>query len=399
MVEHNKKIAIVVQRCGLNILAGAELYALKLAIALAEKNANVEIHTSMSDDYINWNNHLNQEEWIPTSGKPLLIKRYPVEHTRKRILFGIVRRVNFKLNKYLNNFYLLFSSLLDFIFLKSQGPWCPSLWKYLNENENEYSLIIVKSYLYSPNHYSLLKTSSSIKKLFIVTAHEEPEFKLNFVNKSLNKSDILGFVSQAEKKLCYRIWPNSNKKPSLQLPPGFDTKEVSEIPISHEINEIINKKFFIYIGRIDKNKNIEFIFNHAPENCFIVFAGDLKIEFPKDPRFKYIGRITEFEKKFLLQKALALVIASRLEAYSIITAESIYNNCLVLALKGCEPIDELIENYGGLSLNEIDFTPKLTEIWENKFDKNSIQIKSNKIKEEKTWESNAIKILNIFKDK
>jgi glycosyltransferase involved in cell wall biosynthesis len=253
--------------------------------------------------------------------------------------------------------------------------------------------------LYSPNHYSLLKTSSSIKKLFIVTAHEEPEFKLNFVNKSLNKSDILGFVSQAEKKLCHKIWPNSNTKPSLQLPPGFDTNEAFEIPIRHEIKKVIDKKFFIYIGRIDKNKNIEFIFNHAPKNCFIVFAGDLKIEFPKDPRFKYIGRITEFEKKFLLQKALALVIASRLEAYSIITSESIYNNCLVLALKGCEPIDELIENYGGLSLNEIDFTPKLTEIWENKFDKNSIQIKSNKIKEEKTWESNAIKILNIFKDK
>ncbi|WP_397599439.1 glycosyltransferase [Silvanigrella sp.] len=399
MIENNKKIAIVVQRCGPEILAGAEVYALKLAIALAEKNANVEIHTSMSDDYINWNNHLNQEEWIPTSGKSLLIKRYPVEHNRKRILFGLVKRINFKLNKYLNKFYILFSSFLDFIFLKSQGPWCPSLWKYLKENEYEYSLIIVKSYLYSPNHYSLLKTSSSVKKLFIVTAHEEPEFKLNFVYKSLNKSDILGFVSQAEKKLCHKIWPISNKKPSILLPPGIDTTDINEDSLSHEIKEITNKKFFIYIGRIDKNKNIEFIFNHTPKNCFIVFAGDLKIEFPNDPRFKYIGRITEFEKKLLLKKALALVITSRLEAYSIITAESIFHNCLVLALKGCEPIDELIENYGGLSLNELEFNQKMAEIWENKFDKNSIQIKSTKIKEEKTWESNAIKILNILKDK
>ena len=49
MIENNKKIAIVVQRCGPEILAGAEVYALKLAIALAEKNANVEIFLSLHE--------------------------------------------------------------------------------------------------------------------------------------------------------------------------------------------------------------------------------------------------------------------------------------------------------------------------------------------------------------
>ena len=350
----------------------------------------------MSDDYINWNNNLKKEEQVETKGKPFLIKRYPVSHNRLRYPFALIKRINFFLCKHFNKIYLLLSPILDYLFLKNQGPWCPKLWKYLQENENKYSLLVVKSYLYSPNYYSLEKTSINIKKLFIVTGHEEPEFKLNFVNKSINNSSILGFVSIAEKNLCNKIWSNSKQKISLLLPPGIDMNETIDSEVRTEIAEISKKKFFIYLGRIDKHKNVDFIFNQAPDNCFIVFAGDLKCDIPQDPRFCYVGKISEAEKKLLLQNALALLIASRLEAYSIVTAESIYNNCLVLALKGCDPVDELIQNYGGLSCSESDFKRLMTEIWENKLKKSQIKIESEKIKNEKSWENNADIILELI---
>ena len=200
-----------------------------------------------------------------------------------------------------------------------------------------------------------MNVKNKIKTLFIVTAHNEPEFKLNFVCKSLLNSTVLGFVSQAEKNLCYEIWPHTKNKPFLILPPGITPYEEKNEFLRKEIEQLSQKKYFIYLGRIDKNKNVDFIFNNTPNDCLVLFAGDLKYEIPNDPRFHYVGKISETEKKLLLQNALALVIASRLEAYSIVTAEAIYYSCLVLALKGCQPIDELISCYGGISCNETDF--------------------------------------------
>lgn len=395
-MTNDKKIAIIVQRCGENIIAGAELYAFHLAKALAEKKLNVEIFTSKSDDYINWNNHLQDEEWIQTKGKPFLIKRFPVLHGRFKIFFAIIKRINFFLSQKFNKTYKKFSPLLDYLFLKAQGPWCPSLWNNLQKNSEDYSLIIIKSYLYPPNYYSLMNASKKTKTLLIITAHDEPEFKLNFVFKSLLNSAILGFVSQAEKDLCHKIWTYSKDKPSLFLPPGINQNVPTSDIIREQIQEISKKKYFIFIGRIEKKKNIEFIFNITPKDCLVVFAGDLKYEFPKDPRFLYVGRISELEKNTLLQKALALIIASRFEAYSIITAEAIYQNCLVLALKGCEPVDELINQYGGVSCNDSDFKQTMLEIWEGKFIGINKPPQKEKIMQERSWESNANKIINIL---
>ena len=397
-MSKDKKIAIVVQRCGENIVAGAEVYAFHFAKVLAEKGINVEILTSKSDDYINWNNNLQDEEWIQTSGKPFLIKRYPVLHGRFKIVFAIIKRVNFFLCKNFNKTYQKLSTFLDYIFLKSQGPWCPSLWKTLQKNTDDYSLIIVKSYLYSPNYYSILNLPKKTKTLFIVTAHDEPEFKLNFVSKSLSKSTMLGFVSNAEKQFCNKTWSHTRNKDYMILPPGINQQTKKSGMIKKEIQDLSEKKYFICLGRIDKNKNVDFIFNHTPNECLVVFAGDLKYEIPSDPRFLYLGRISELEKETLLQKALALIIVSRLEAYSIVTAEAIYYGCLVLALKGCDPIDELINQYGGISCNAPDFKNMMLEIWEDRYTKTNCMPQKEKIAKEKSWDCNAFKIIEIIND-
>ncbi len=392
-----KKIAIIVQRCGQQIQAGAEVYAFNLAKALAESGMTVEVLTSQSDDYIYWNNNLPQNEEFKTTGKSFIIKRFPVLHTRQRILFGIIKRISYIVNKVNKKIYQLFSPIFDYLFLKSQGPWCPTLWKYLKENENNFDLIIVKSYLYAPNVYAL-NTPILAKKMFIVTAHDEPEFTHLFVEKSIKNSDILAFVSKAEKEFCQKIWPISKTKKTIILPPGLSKENPPEKEsIRPEIKKYVNNNYYLYLGRIDKNKNVDFIFANTPKECLVLFAGDLKYSIPNDPRFVYLGRINELEKEFLLKNAVALLIASRLEAYSIVTAEAIKNNCLVLALKGCGPVDELIEDYGGLSCEEHEFSQKMLELL-NKPNLN-LQIKSSNIIIDKSWESNANKIKHIISEK
>lgn len=396
MVNEFKKIAIIVQRCGQQIQAGAEVYAFNLAKSLAEQGMAVEVLTSQSDDYIYWNNNLAQNEEIKTNGKSFIIKRFPVLHTRQKILFGLIKRISYILCKISKKLSQLFSPIFDYLFLKSQGPWCPALWDYLKVNEKDFDLIIVKSYLYAPNVYAL-NTTIHAKKVFIVTAHDEPEFTQLFVEKSIKNSDILAFVSKAEKEFCHKVWPISKSKGFVLLPPGLSNEiHNTEESIRFDIKKYEHQNYYIYIGRIDKNKNVDFIFANSPKECLVLFAGDLKYPIPNDPRFKYLGRVNEAEKEFLLKNAIALLIASRLEAYSIVTAEAIKNNCLVLALKGCGPVDELIEEYGGLSCEENEFSQKMLDLLNNK--PLNLQIKSAEIVKDKSWESNANKIKHIISE-
>jgi glycosyltransferase involved in cell wall biosynthesis len=397
-----KKIALVVQRCGKDIVAGAEVYAYDLAQALSQNTdgrpVSVDIYSSQSDDYIAWNNRLPQEELVNPNFK---IKRFPVTHSRLVNLFRITRLLSVFFNKYLKVFYLLFSKTFDFIFLKSQGPWCPDLWKELNQNINDYSLIIVKSYLYAPNVKSILQSHKKAKILFIVTAHDEPEFKLKFVENCIRKSYALGFVSLAEEKLCEKIWPISIGKPHFILPPGIKPtpedfiQNCNETNVRPKVQALLQKKFFLSLGRIDKNKNIPFLFTHTPQNHLVVFAGESHLSIPNDSRFIYIGKVTEQEKHLLLKHAISLLMVSRLEAYSIVTAEALSLGCFVLALKGCLPVDELIERYGGLSVEIKDFSFTMQDLYENKINKELVKPKSDLILKEKSWQANVEKILTL----
>ncbi len=397
----NKKIAVVVQRCGKNIVAGAEVYAYELAQALNKyaPQYDVDIYTSKSDNYIRWNNCLSLEEQI---NKHVKIIRFPVLHTRLLLLFRIIKRISIYLNKFFYPLYYIFSTILDYLFLRTQGPWSPSLWQELIKKHEEYSLIIVKSYLYIPNIKIVTELAEKTKVLFIVTAHNEPEFKFKFVGECLKKAYALGFVSLAEEQLCKKVWPHSLQKPYLILPPGLTPftpdfiQSCNATTVRSEISALMDKKFFLCLGRIDKNKNTPFLLKNTPENHLVVFAGEQHLPIPKDPRFLCLGKVTEQEKYMLLKHTLALLMVSRFEAYSIVTAEALSLGCFVVALKGCLPVDELIERYGGLSVEQEIFAETMKNLYEDKINKELFKSKSDLILQEKSWESNVKKILTLI---
>lgn len=396
-----KKIAIVVQRCGKDIVAGAEIYAYELAQAIHQyaPEFNVDIYTSKSDNYIRWNNKLPLTEKI---NDHVCIYRFPVVHTRLLFMFRIIKRISIYLKKFFYPLYFLFSDILDYLFLRTQGPWCPMLWNELIKNHSQYSLVIVKSYLYIPNVKVVTELANKTKVLFIVTAHNESEFKFHFVGECIKKAYALGFVSLAEEQLCKKIWPHSMHKPHFILPPGLKpyTQEFKEkcnnISIKPAIQEVLKLKFFLCLGRIDKNKNSPFLFKNTPQDHLVVFAGEQHLTVPNDSRFRCLGIVTEQEKYLLLKHCIALLVVSRFEAYSIVTAEAISLNCFVLALKGCLPVDELIQSYGGLSVDGKGFVAAMHQLYEDTLNVQKLTIKSELILKEKSWQANVEKIKTLI---
>lgn len=396
MDSNKKRIAIVIQRCSESIHGGSEVYALELAKALCAERVEVDVFSSCSDDYVHWNNKLEQEEKIRVDNHFVRVRRFPLVLFSSSWVFALYRKFLFFINKHFHFFYSHFSDFFDSLFIKYQGPWCPSLWKVLEENIEQYDLLVVKCYVYAPAYYSLKNLRKKIKTVFIVTAHPEPEFYLQYVKESIQNAVFLGFVSRAEKDLCYEIWPQAKEKAFLYLPPGLSKKISYGTIVNPLVEKIREKKYFLCLGRVDSKKNVEFIFSHTPSNCLVVFVGDLQRSIPKDPRFLYIGEVTPWEKQILLERALCLLMVSRYEAYSMVTAEAISLGCPVLALKGCHPVEELIEKYGGMIVEEDNFVSILEEIWQEKEGRGHILIQVEKIWQEKSWRRNALKLLNLI---
>lgn len=357
-----QRVAIVVQQCGTQILAGAERYALNLAFGLSE-TCDVEIFTSMSDDYLTWKNSLTKDE-VPVSsnGMSVRIRRFPVTQLRERFYFAAVKRIVFLCRFFLKPIYFLFEDIFDSLFLRAQGPWCPELWKTLEAEATRFDLVIFKTYLYAPTYYGLQAIKDKTKSLLIVTAHDEPPFYLAYVRKSLDNANFIACVSRAEKALVERVWPKSAQKTVSILSPGVDSLIKTEVlPLRNNLPA--PKSFFLVLGRIDAGKNIKFILENSPPGTPVVLAGELHMPQSELKDGAHIlGRVSEQEKQYLLQNCLAVVIASQLEAFSISTAEAIASGCLVVALKGSPAVEELVSKYGGIVSTEAEFPNWLRQI-------------------------------------
>lgn len=134
-----------------------------------------------------------------------------------------------------------------------------------------------------------------------------------------------------------------------------------EIIISDEINQIIlNKKFFLSVGRFTKQKNYLFYLSNIPKI----------LELDKDLYFIFIGE-GEDKKKFLeisnslnisdrifiidqtknvhyfMKKAQALVLTSLWEDPGFVLVEAGYNNCQVISSNCPNGPKEIIGNDGG----------------------------------------------------
>lgn len=351
----NFRIAIVVQQCGTEVLAGAERYALNLGLALANLGCDVKVLTTQSANYQTWENTLPSTEMVSSAslkGAEIEILRFANQSGRKKILQKIVKLM-WRLEKSLTlNRLPRFSLFLDKLFLWSQGPWCPSLWRELSRSAGCFDLIIFKSYLYAPTFYGTLASINAKKTMLIPAAHPEEAFCRPFVGRLLENISALGFVSKAEQELVESVWPFTNRKVSFLLPPGLGNEwlmakedgNANEL-VRDEIQQL--KDYFLVLGRMDRGKNLELIFRNTPASSKVVFAGSGEYFGPKDDRFVVLGKVSEAEKKILLQNALALLSVSKNEAFSMTTAEAVAEGCPVIGWSESKAVCELIERFGG----------------------------------------------------
>lgn len=356
--DEQKKIAIVVQRYGLEVNGGAEYHARILAEQLSSIY-DVEVLTTTALNYIGWKNHYPTGE---TSVNGIKVIRFAtIGSTPKQ--FRKARRAILKNKKYFR--ILRFLGLFKFCsnvfnisqptqkdvdyWLQVQGPYCPQLLAYIENNRSRYTAFIFFTYLYYPTAKGMRLVPG--KSIFIPTAHDE---KIMFTKPYEDIFSIPAFImynTDAERTLVKARFENVCKNDDV-AGVGIEKYQYSpEFQLSNTLK--VGTPYFVYIGRVESSKGCEELihfFERFTEKCaevgLVIIGQNVGNIQSRNKNILFTGFITEDEKYALLDDSQGLILPSKYESLSMVTLEAMSRGKQVIVNSECEVLKQHIIKSG-----------------------------------------------------
>ncbi|HMD81602.1 MAG TPA: glycosyltransferase family 4 protein, partial [Anaerolineales bacterium] len=306
------KIAIVVQRYGLDINGGAELHCRYVAEHLA-RHMEVEVLTTCATDYITWRNvHRPGLEKI----HGIAVRRFRVDHERNPDRFG---RLQDELLQYPH------TEADEIKWMNEQGPHSTELIEFIKKNKDTYQFFIFFSYRYFHSFHGVRAVPH--KSILVPTA--EPDAVIQFkIFKSLFHLPQ-GFVynSVEEKRLIQGLSGNYQVPGDVvgvgsELPPATDADA-----FRRKFN--IEDPFLLYVGRIDQNKGCANLFDfflrykaQDTSDLKLVLIGSPVMPVPEHPAILPLGFLNDQDKFDALRACELLVMPSFYESLSMVLLEA-----------------------------------------------------------------------------
>lgn len=307
----SKKIGIVIQRYGLDIVGGSEYLCRQIAERLA-KTYQVDVLTTCAKDYITWANEYSVGK---SRVNGVNIIRFANEKERNLAEF----------NKYSEWIYNNSHSVEDELrWLEMQGPVCPELINYIREQSSNYNIMIFFTYLYYPTYYGIKECQSKI--ILVPTAHNEPAIKLDIYKEIFSKANAIIFNTSSERNLAVNLFDLDNKiiliiGTGVRIPSKLDKRIFKK-------KNGLEKDYIVYGGRINVGKGcdelINYFLKYKMRNLdypYLILFGKLEMELPATTDVIYLGFISEQEKDEVYAGARVLVVPSAYESLSLILLE------------------------------------------------------------------------------
>jgi glycosyltransferase involved in cell wall biosynthesis len=333
------KLAVVVQRYGQAINGGAELHARYIAEHLA-KHAEVEVLTTCATDYVTWRNELppgvEQINGVP-------VRRFRVKHERDPRLFGQRSNRVFKRSHSFAN---------ELQWLDAEGPTTPALIDFLARNSGTYDHCLFFSYRYYHAYHGIRAAAS--RAILVPTAERDAAIGLTMFQPIFRGVRALMYNSHEERAMIQAVSGNHDV-------PGVVVGIGSEVPQSPQPGRFRQKydvrgPFAVYIGRIDKNKGCEELFEFfqgylrdSSGNLSLILIGNTLLDVPKHPRIRHLGFLDDLDKFDALAAAELLIMPSYFESLSMVALEAWAQGRPVLANGKCDVLKgQCIRSHAGL---------------------------------------------------
>jgi glycosyltransferase involved in cell wall biosynthesis len=320
------KLAVVVQRYGLDINGGAELHARYVAEQLARR-ADVHVLTTCARDYITWRNELPAGE---SDVNGVRVRRFPVRRARDPQRFG--RRSH-------HVFGSAHSVADELAWLASEGPASAALIDGIRRNEASYDFFLFFSFRYYHAYHGIRAAAS--RSLLVPTAERDGAVGLS----------IFGPIFRGVRGLMYNSF---EERAMIQAVSGNDAVPHVVVGVGSEVPARTNPErfrqkygitspFVVYVGRIDENKGCPELFSHFERytralrgDLSLVLMGTSILPIPDNPRIRHLGFVSDEDKFDGIAAAEALIMPSYFESLSMVALEAWALGKPVLANGRCD---------------------------------------------------------------
>jgi glycosyltransferase involved in cell wall biosynthesis len=320
------KLAVVVQRYGLDINGGAELHARYVAEQLARR-ADVHVLTTCARDYITWRNDLAAGE---SDVNGVRVRRFPVRRERDPERFG--RRSH-------HVFGSAHSMADELAWLESEGPASTALIDSIRRNEPGYDFFIFFSFRYYHAYHGI--RAAAPRALLVPTAERDGAVGLSIFGPIFRGVRAVMYNSFEERAMIHAVSGN-DAVPHVVVGVG------SEVPARTDPQRFrrkygITSPFVVYVGRIDENKGCKELFSHferyaraVPGDLSLVLMGNSILPIPEHPRIRHLGFVEDEDKFDGIAAAEALIMPSYFESLSMVALEAWALGKPVLANGRCD---------------------------------------------------------------
>jgi len=339
------RLAIVVQRYGPTIAGGAELHARHVTEHLSGF-AEVEVLTSCARDYVTWRNELPPGRDV-VNGVP--VRRFPVRRPRSVERFARLSATVF---------HETHSVADELAWLDAEGPTSPKLIEYIRSNRATYDFFLFWSFRYYQAYHGAKAVAD--RAVLVPTAEREPAIGVSLFKPLLSGVRGVIYLTPEERDLVNGASGNGGI-PSIVAGSG------SEIPARIEPGRFRQKygiqgPFAIYVGRIDRNKGCDELFEYFGQYATgernplqLVLCGNSILPIPDDPRIRHLGFVSDEDKFDGIAASDVLIMPSYYESLSIVALEAWALGKPVLANAKCDVLKgQCLRSNAGLFYQNAD---------------------------------------------
>lgn len=339
------KIAVVVQRYGLDINGGAELHARYVAERLS-RHARVDVLTTCARDYVTWRNELPPGE---ESLNGITVRRFPVAAERDPAIFGKESRHVFERQH----------SIADELrWLDSEGPTSPRLISYIRDRRRDYDYFLFFSFRYYHSFHGF--RAAPAQAVLVPTAERDGAIGLGMFGPVFRGVRAIMYNSFEERAMIQAAAGNASV-PHVIVGIGSDVPDRTH-PERFRKKFGLKGPYVIYVGRIDENKGckelLQFYTQYtrwSPGSLTLVLIGNSILPIPDHPGIRHLGFLPDEDKFDGIAGADALIMPSFFESLSMVALEAWALGKPVLANARCDVLKgQCIRSNAGLYYESLE---------------------------------------------
>lgn len=336
------KLALVVPRYGQQVKGGAENAARELATRLATTpDWEVEVLTTTAVDSVTWAEALpagtTREEGVVVHRFAIESGRHPgFESFSAPLLASAAQASAAEARRWVD----------------MQGPVSPALIDATTSSDAD--VLAFYPYLYHPTADGLPRVAR--RAVLHAAAHDEPPILLPVFRPVFARAAGLVYHTRHERELVTRLFPVSGR-PQIVLGLGVGRPLPASAAHAHPsslLPDLGEHPYLLCLGRVDDQKGVGALWRafqaykqRRPGPLKLVLAGPVIDRPPPAPDVVVPGPVDEEQKWSLLAGAEALVLASALESFSLVVAESWSAGRPVLVNAACAAAMENVTRSGG----------------------------------------------------